>query len=281
MRQDKSERLYRASQLHIEQPKWGRRRINAQLRIEFGPGGGLRDAIVDKVTLQVRQERKAGLTPEFTRSDATTDDLQQRMKEAGFLPFEIFGGVDSIAKPLGDIAPDTEHMLFRHTMTAMIRGRREEHEKYLRYASDRGWGRAKTTRRWNKRINSHYAKGKFPTVGKSIATGGRYVTPDGKPSPWALYKAWEARLIKGDPFGVGTWGDTPRARSKGVGKKPIVHKVSPSKTRAEIKVIDEKVRQLKVSITRQRAAGNTKLVVQHIRQIENLKETKRQLEDKL
>jgi len=273
-----SHKVYRANQIIVQHPDWGRRRINAQLRVEFGRG--LRDATVDVITRPQREQRQAGILPEIKEPRPRLSQLWLTMKDAGFLRFEIHGVKDSPAKGLGHVSPDKVHPYFRRTLDAMIRSRRREHEIFEKYARDRGWGKVKATRRWNRRILNHYKKGKFPTVGSPVAGGGQFLTPDGKPSPWALFRAWEARLVKDAPFGGDAWG-TPRPERRRVKKVGVKRAAPRSKIRSEIAEQRRIIKELDASIARRRAEGNIKMVAQHTRQRNYRKETLRKLEEQL
>lgn len=272
------ERVYRANQLIIEYPGWGRRRINAQLRVEFGRG--LRDASVDALTRPKRELRKAGITPEIVAPRPTLPKLWLIMKDAGFLRFEIHGVKDSPATPLGHIRPGKERPYFRRVLDRMIRSRRAEYQSFLKQAQNTGWSRSKTSRRWQKRIKGHYLRGKFPTVGGPVAGGGSFVTADGNPSPWSLYRAWEAKLIKEAPFGGDAWG-TPRPERRRRRKDAVKRFVPPSKIRKEIAENRRIIKELDASIARQRSAGNQAMVKQHIQQRGYRVETLNKLEEQL
>jgi len=246
----KRDRLHRARQLNIIHPHWGRRKINAQLREEFGTG--LRDAVVDRITSHTRAMREAGISPEIKEPKPKKYMLPRLMKRYGFLPLEIYGVEGSPAKPLGEIMPDAHHPLFRRTMERILTNRRDMYFAFLRRAEWEGWSRAKTATRWRRRILNYYRKGSFPVIGKHAPGKGTFVTPDGKPSPWALYRAWEALIIKRDPLGGEGWG-TPRPASHK--RPPPERPVSKSSIRESIAQKRRWLSELERTIARDREEG--------------------------
>ena len=257
-----SDRLFRARQIHIEHPEWGRRRIAAQLRSEVGVG--LRHSTIDVITKPYREQVKSGRSPVFVKPRPAPNKLADAMKEAGFLSYEIFGVTGSPAKPLGLVEPDPQHPLFRNTMNFMIKTRRHEFDVFMANAQRRGWSRSKANSMWIRRINDHYKTKKFPVVGKGVARGGSFLTPDGKPSPWALYKAFEAMLIKDSPLGGDGWG-TPRPKGK---KKdaPPVRVVDTNKIKTEIAGHQRRVDSLSASYNRATTDSQRKGIQRRIKE---------------
>lgn len=272
----RTDRIFRARQIIIEHPGWGRRRINALLRTEFGRG--LRDAAVDALTKRQREEREAGIRPVFVTPKPRASRLQRAMKRAGFLGFEIHGVRGSPAKGLGHIPPDSWHPSFRQVIERMIIDRWSEYRQFLRKADDVGWSRGKTLARWRRRVLKHYKTSIFPGIGRAVARGGRFIAADGLPSPWALYKAWETKLIDEAPFGGDGWG-TPRPERRK--RDYIARPVSKAAVKREIAQRKRWLEQLSVNIVRQRNIGNIKMVTQYEQQRRNLKATIGKLEAQL
>ena len=272
----KKDRIFRARQIIIEHPNWGRRRINALLRTEFG--FGLRDSTIDLLTKPPREERQAGIKPVFDVPKPRMSKLQRTMKHNGFLNFEIFGVRGSPAVGLGKIPPDSWHPAFRQIIENMIRSRSREYHWYLNRADRAGWSRSKTAARWKKRIQNHYKKGEFPEVGQPVKRGGGFVTVNNQPSPWALYKAWETKLIKQAPFGGEGWG-TPRPTRR---KREFVPRpVSKGKLRTDINRRKRWLGQLEENIVKQRSIGNETMVKQYEQQRQNIKSMITKLEGQL
>lgn len=276
--------IERARQLISNQPSWGRRAINRQLRAELGHG--LRSSDIDKLTAPTREARKAG-APQLPPTDRITSARQRRtLQQAGFLPFEIGtlrttrGGFAFEEKRLGAIPADADHPRLRQVLGRMIMQRHAERQRFEKQAHKRGWSKAKTNAVWRRRILTHYRKGSFPTVGGPTKRG-KFMAADGSgPSPWALFNAWLDYLIKIDPFGGLGIGDTPKP-ARGGGRIAPTRPVSRATVRKHIRENEEQVRQLEASIAHQRAAGNYGMVQQHIRQRQAKLDTLSELRSKL
>ena len=250
---DREQTLHRARQIHIDHPEWGRRRINAQLRSELG--AGLRDATVDAVTLPQRERIARGEKPVFVKKAVRDLTAARAMKNAGFISFEINGVTGSPAVPLGQISTDSAHPLFVATMRQMIKERSRMFESFKATARKRGWPRQKTNRLWIKKIQRHYKEKNFPVIGKGLTAGGSLLTPEGDPSPWALYKAFEKRVIKSDPLGGEGWG-TPRPQ-RGARKSPPKLTITSDGRDAEIARQKKFIDTLNVRIKLARGQGDT------------------------
>lgn len=272
----RQDRVYRARQLIIEHPNWGRRRINAKLREEYGKG--LRDAVVDRLTAPQREVRAAGLTPVFESTHPRPSRLQQVMKRAGFLKFEIEGVPGSPAVGLGQIAPDSWHPLFRQVMERLIRSRYDEFRRFLNRADRAGLSPAKARARWRKQVLRHYRDGRFPGVGQAVARGGKLLTPSGDPSPWALYKIIESHLIQDEPFGGQAWGTPRPVRQR---KDFVPTPVSSSSIKREIEQRQRWLQELDTNITRARNRGDERQAKQYEKQRANIRQTVTKLERKL
>lgn len=270
------ERIYRARQIIIENPTWGRRKINAQLRSEFGVG--LRDATIDKINKPYREAKKE--VPEIKGIRPVRSMVQQAMKLAGFLSFEVHGVQGSNALGLGEVAPDPKHPTFRQTLERMIRIRQREYYPFVNRGKARGWSKAKIDARWRKVVLHHYSDGFFPFVGRATSKGGSYVTADGKPSPWALYKAVEQQIIRDAPFGGDAWG-TPRPQ-KGKRHPDVVREtISRNSVEKQIKRYGHWINEVDYNIKKAKERGDKDRVRELTAQKGRMQKTVEKLKEKL
>ena len=270
--------LQRAYQIHAANPKFGRRRINKQLRAEFGVG--LRDSVVDQITRKYRVETARGVKPTFIDTYPKELPLVDAMRQVGFLEFEIRGVKGSPAKGLGEVIPDTNHPIFREVMNIWMKLRLKDFQQYRSRLEKQGYGGKAVKRLWQKRVLSYYKQKDHPGIGGPSNMGGSYIDNDGKPSPWAVYKKIESKIKADAPVGGLGWG-TARATTAGLKKTPQKRTADKLKLRNEVIRIQKQINRLSEQISDAKRVNNKALVDRLDRERRSLLETRNKLSDEL